>query len=276
MSSYGDHDCAELPRHQSYDPDGNFEGGFASPALPAADNDWIIWHGGECPVNARIRVDVRFRDGSEYAGSYASAWTWKHNGRNSPGGGGDIMSYRVCGRPAVKPAPETPKRPGIGQQNAADLLRSLGAKAMPVVTRISDHDQFLHEADKSYRDGWPVAEAPSHLPTDAKARKALPICTGVLDYFPDALAAVAEVSRIGNDQHNPGQPLHWAKGKSTDHADCAIRHFTERGTRDTDGGRHTAKAAWRVLAYLQMEIEAEKAGMSFDSYTAMLNQKEAA
>lgn len=99
---------------------------------------------------------------------------------------------------------------------------------------------------------------PAELPTDAKERKALPIATGVLDYFPDALAAVAEVSRIGNEQHNPGQPLHWAKGKSTDHADSLIRHLVERGTRDSDGGRHSAKVAWRALALLQTEIENER------------------
>jgi len=95
------------------------------------------------------------------------------------------------------------------------------------------------------------------LPTDPKARKSLPITTGVLDYFPDAIAAVAEVSRIGNDQHNPGQPLHWAKEKSTDHADCIGRHLIERGKRDNDGARHSAKMAWRALALLQTEIEAE-------------------
>lgn len=97
------------------------------------------------------------------------------------------------------------------------------------------------------------------LPSDAKARKSLPICTGVFDYFPDALAAVAEVSRKGNEQHNPGQPLHWAKEKSTDHPDCIARHLLERGTIDTDGGRHSAKLAWRALALLQIEIETERA-----------------
>lgn len=93
------------------------------------------------------------------------------------------------------------------------------------------------------------------LPTEAKARKALPVCTGVLDYFPDALAAVAEVSRIGNEQHNPGQPLHWAKEKSADHEDALIRHLMDRGKIDTDGSRHSAKVAWRALAMLQTEIE---------------------
>lgn len=97
------------------------------------------------------------------------------------------------------------------------------------------------------------------LPTDPKARKALPITTGVLDYFPDALAAVAACSKAGNDQHNPGQPLHWAREKSTDHADCIARHLIERGTIDAaDGIRHSAKLAWRALALLQVEIENER------------------
>lgn len=93
------------------------------------------------------------------------------------------------------------------------------------------------------------------LPTDHKARKDRPIARGVLDYFPDAIAEVANVSRIGNDQHNPGQPMHWAKEKSADHADCIVRHLIERGTVDTDGVRHSAKMAWRALALLQIEIE---------------------
>lgn len=95
------------------------------------------------------------------------------------------------------------------------------------------------------------------LPQNPTGRKTIPIMTGVIDYFPLALAEVARVSQAGNDQHNPGQPLHWARGKSSDHADCALRHLVERGTIDTDGGRHTAKAAWRVLALLQEEMEAE-------------------
>lgn len=95
------------------------------------------------------------------------------------------------------------------------------------------------------------------LPALAVDRKQYPIITGALDYFPLAIAEVARVSKVGNDQHNPGQPLHWARDKSGDHVDCLGRHLTERGTLDTDGQRHTAKAAWRVLALLQEEMEAE-------------------
>lgn len=95
------------------------------------------------------------------------------------------------------------------------------------------------------------------LPEDATERKNAPIATGVIDYFPMAVAEVAKISKAGNDQHNPGQPLHWARGRSVDHADCIIRHLIERGRLDKDGQRHTAKVAWRALAMLQEELEAE-------------------
>jgi len=94
------------------------------------------------------------------------------------------------------------------------------------------------------------------LPTDAATRKRFPIATGVIDYFPDALAVIAHVSFIGNEQHNPGTPLHWEREKSTDEADALMRHFVERGTFDADGMRHSAKMAWRALALLQKELEA--------------------
>ena len=92
-------------------------------------------------------------------------------------------------------------------------------------------------------------------------RKQVPVVTGVLDYFPDAIASVALVSMIGNDQHNPGEPLHWAREKSTDEINTAGRHLMERGRRDHDGARHLAKAAWRILAALQKEIEGDGGGL---------------
>lgn len=93
------------------------------------------------------------------------------------------------------------------------------------------------------------------LPTDT-TRKTFPIATGVLDYFPDALTVIAGVSFVGNEQHHPGQPLHWDRSKSQDEADALIRHFLQRGTFDVDGTRHSAKMAWRALALLQKELEA--------------------
>lgn len=107
----------------------------------------------------------------------------------------------------------------------------------------------------------PAASKPTPmvLSTDAAVRKGTPITSGVLDYFPRALAAVAQCSKAGNDQHNPGQPLHWDKAKSTDHADCITRHLIDRHTVDTDGIPHVAKLAWRALALLETTlIEEEK------------------
>lgn len=95
----------------------------------------------------------------------------------------------------------------------------------------------------------------TRLPTEPRARKGVPIATGFIDYFPLAIAAVAELSRIGNDQHNPGKPLHWDRSKSGDESDALMRHFLERGTVDTDGVRHSTKVAWRALAMLQKELE---------------------
>ena len=95
------------------------------------------------------------------------------------------------------------------------------------------------------------------LPTDAQERKQIPIVSGVLDYFPLAIAEVAKCSWAGNQQHHPDKPLHWDKTKSTDHADCIARHLVDRGKFDTDGQRHSAKLAWRALALLQLELENE-------------------
>jgi hypothetical protein len=95
------------------------------------------------------------------------------------------------------------------------------------------------------------------FPIKGEGRKQYPVASGVLDYFPDALVALARVSYAGNEQHHPGAPLHWARNKSTDDSDALIRHFLQRGTDDADGLRHTAKMAWRALALLQKEIESE-------------------
>ena len=102
-----------------------------------------------------------------------------------------------------------------------------------------------------------VEEVGMLLPTEAQERKQIPIVSGVLDYFPLAIAEVAKCSWAGNQQHHPDKPLHWDKTKSTDHADCIARHLVDRGKFDTDGQRHSAKLAWRALALLQLELENE-------------------
>jgi len=84
------------------------------------------------------------------------------------------------------------------------------------------------------------------LPTDAQLRKDIPLYSGVIRYFPDALVAVAKLSHAGNEQHNPGTPLHWDRSKSGDELDAMMRHVLEE---EWDA------VAWRALANLQKHIE---------------------
>jgi hypothetical protein len=106
---------------------------------------------------------------------------------------------------------------------------------------------------------------------DIAERKATPMATGALDYFPDALAAVARLSRKANERHNPGQPMHWSKHKSSDHADCLVRHLVDRGIIDEEWGEsHTVEVAWRALAMLQIEIEAGREGLTVADYLKQL------
>lgn len=115
----------------------------------------------------------------------------------------------------------------------------------------------------SFED-WPRSEQRQQklqviaVKTEAQKRKTYPMFEGLMKYFPDALAEVSNVSFVGNEQHNPGQPLHWDRSKSTDEDDAMLRHVKDRAKGivfDTDGVRHRAKAAWRALAALQKEIE---------------------
>lgn len=98
------------------------------------------------------------------------------------------------------------------------------------------------------------------LPTDAKARKAIPIYSGFVKYFPLAMAAVAELSLKGNNQHNPGQPLRWDRSKSDDEMDAQMRHIVDMAAEgdnatDTDDMLHATKNAWRAMAHLQKLLE---------------------
>ncbi len=117
-----------------------------------------------------------------------------------------------------------------------------------------------------------ACQAPiSPLPDDSQARKDIPLWEGVMAYFPAALIAAAKVSHLGNLKHNPGEELHHARGKSMDHTDCIARHLidyqalkraiTAEGPRMTSCeesdvmAEHLGNLAWRVLAYVQTELE---------------------
>ena len=126
--------------------------------------------------------------------------------------------------------------------------------------------EYVHSLQDTGR--WSDAEAQqladrirSRIPkgnqTEAMQRKGIPVATGFVDYFPLAIQEVAKVSKAGHEQHKIEGPLRWARELSADEADAMLRHFIDRGKLDSDGLRHSAKMAWRAMAYLQKELERE-------------------
>lgn len=68
---------------------------MTSPQMRAdRDATWIEWHGGKCPVEGRVLVDVEHRDGDRYIGFRADdrmhTGFWDHDDRP-----GDIAFWRM-------------------------------------------------------------------------------------------------------------------------------------------------------------------------------------
>ena len=98
---------------------------------------------------------------------------------------------------------------------------------------------------------------------EAERRKKTPMYSGLLAYFPDALAVVAQNSMVGHYQHNdPKDPMYWDREKSADDPDGMVRHLADHSKNpyDTDGRLHLGKVAWRALAMLQKFIEEQNNG----------------
>lgn len=142
-------------------------------------------------------------------------------------------------------------------ERCAKLARNCSAKTkLGIVPNVPGYCVVPKAAERI------VPVKPPALPTEDKDRKVLPVFTGPLMYFPHALLEVARVCKVGNDQHNPGQPMHWAREKSTDQMNTALRHMMDHGLgnqKDTDGTYHLAKAAWRILAELELAVERDLA-----------------
>jgi hypothetical protein len=104
------------------------------------------------------------------------------------------------------------------------------------------------------------------LPSDDQQRKMIRAFQGFVQYFPDAIALVALLSKVANDQHNPGEAMHWAKDKSTEELDSLMNHLIDIGSKgelsqDADGVLDAIKVGWRGMANLQRL--ADKYGMDY-------------
>lgn len=98
------------------------------------------------------------------------------------------------------------------------------------------------------------------LPSDDRQRKMIRAFQGFVQYFPDAIALVALLSKMANDQHNPGEPMHWAKDKSSEELDSLMNHLMDIASkgelsRDSDNVLDAIKVAWRGMANLQRLVD---------------------
>lgn len=156
--------------------------------------------------------------------------------------------------------PKPGQCPNCGMYGGHHTKECWNAQAAPghfvrLCTRKKDHDGPCN--------GYPKDDCYKLISIDlvlrdktSDERKAEPVHSGVLMYFPDALAAVARLSKAGNDKHNPGEPLHWSRGKSTDQMDCAARHSLTPDHIDPETGETELVAmVWRGLAQLQLQQE---------------------
>ena len=97
---------------------------------------------------------------------------------------------------------------------------------------------------------------PEVITDKAQERKKIPVYSGFVKYFPNAMKEVAVCSRIANEQHHAGKPLHWDMDKSTDELDAMMRHLIDHTSEpiDDDGIRHLTKVAWRAMAMLERTL----------------------
>jgi hypothetical protein len=151
------------------------------------------------------------------------------------------MSGEFCGRNGCRPAARC-------AMEAMNLAREPQFQPRPGL-------EVGYEAANVPAPAAAVAPGDWLASLDSKQRKECAVQRGFNAYFPDAIALVARHSVRMNEKHNPGEPVHWARGKSTDQPDCEARHLlavaTSPDARDADGAYEMVCKAWRAMADLQ-------------------------
>lgn len=153
-------------------------------------------------------------------------------------------SADLDGRPPLQQQPDFPRPP--------KYLRDTFPQTDPIGSRV--------EPTFTFAPVTPVTTpaTPPALPrilADDGRREEYPLYDGLFAYFPAALCEVARWSVVGNRKHNPGEPLHWAREKSTDHKNKIARHLLDAEQVDKDGFLEAIALAWRALALAQTLLE---------------------
>ena len=119
---YTDHYAEKVTRDQ-------YEAALAASKEPlkfSGDDGWILWQGGECPVDSDAIVEVKYRKPNPYQfnNDRAGDFTWSHDGFD-----GDIIAYRLQQPHEVKTAGIDVQRDAVKSNDAqleADLNDCIG------------------------------------------------------------------------------------------------------------------------------------------------------
>jgi hypothetical protein len=102
-----------------------------------------------------------------------------------------------------------------------------------------------------------VAAQPQRIIPDDDNREDYPLYDVLFGYFPAAMLMLAKWAKVGNDQHNAGEPLHWARDKSTDHTNKILRHLVDYDQKESNGFYEAVPLLWRAAALVQELYEKE-------------------
>lgn len=156
---------------------------------------------------------------------------------------------------------------GLGSPWIGAVVGSLGLDGYDVYRKIPVPSHRGAQGPAQSRCATEVGMTPAEglkrltfIPQGDAERKAAPLFRGLLGYFPAALFGVAAHSLESDRKHNGIQDdaPYWARGKSSDHIDCQIRHIIDAGggeIDEPDTEYHLRSNAWRALALYQEWLE---------------------
>ena len=138
-----------------------------------------------------------------------------------------------------------------------DLEESLREERNRIVAQNGNDGLHYEDGESLSQEDFDYNIAKTRKADTNEERKATPIFSGFISYFPNAIKDVARLSLIANSQHHPDKPLHWDMNKSKDELDSCMRHLIDYASgveTDDDGVLHLAKCAWRMMAMLERTL----------------------
>lgn len=164
--------------------------------------------------------------------------------------------------PDIPPTDTTKPVPSISKKHRKQVAPSIiWVDERPLSVEDSNLEKDVNFSGKS--EAEPVEKDPTgktaHEPGAKLDSGKAPIFQGVLDYFPRAISAVAEVSAFGAEKYA------WKGWESVPngfirYSDAMSRHIVKEAFGEIDDGEngtgclHAAQVAWNALARLELKL----------------------